>query len=134
MGAAGPGGHPGAAHDQGRGTGAGLAGFAAPGTIPTTADAFQPTPDPSFLLPFYLAVLGKGTLLYSTYYGGSGLQVCSLFCAIDGSISLAPHPGHGSVFLGGTAESGMPVSHGAFQRADKAKINTTWAARLGLLF
>jgi hypothetical protein len=109
-----------------------VAGFASPGTIPTTPDAFQPTPDPNVILPFFVAVLGKGTLAYSTYFGGSGLQVCGVICGIDGSISIAPHPAHGSVFVGGTAEGGMPVSPGAFQQTDKAQINTSWAARLTL--
>jgi hypothetical protein len=110
-----------------------VVGFASPGVIPTTPDAFQQTADPSLSLPYFLAVLGKGTLLYSTYFGGTGLQVCLGFiCGVDGDITIAANPGHGSVFIGGTAEAGMPISPGAFQQTDNAKINTTWAARLDI--
>jgi hypothetical protein len=94
-----------------------VVGFAAPGMIPTTSDAFQQAADANLLFPFFLTVLGKGTLLYSTYFGGSGLKVCfATFCGVDGSISIAANPGHGSVFMGGTAEAGMPVSRALSSR------------------
>jgi hypothetical protein len=109
-----------------------VVGFAAAGTIPTTPDAFQQAADPNIRNPFFLAVLGKGTLLYSTYFGGAGELCFGMFCGVEGSISIAASPGHGSVFMAGTAETGMPVSPGAFQQTDNAKINTTWAAKLGL--
>lgn len=111
-----------------------VVGFAGSGMIPTTAGAFQQTAEPTVLLPFFLAVFGHGTLLYSTYFGGSGQQVClgAFLCGVDGDISIAPNPENGAVLIGGTAETEMPVSAGAFQPTDKAEINTAWAAKLSL--
>jgi hypothetical protein len=68
--------------------------------IPTTPDAYSPTPG-DFQVPFYLAVFGKGNLLYATYFGGANTVNLGSFAGIAGSITIAPETGAGSVYLGG---------------------------------
>jgi hypothetical protein len=101
------------------------------GLIPVTANAYAHSPG-KFTFPFFVAVLGKGTLPYSSYFGGANPRCVSGFCGVAGGIELAQGPGSGSVYIGGDSTGRMPVSTGSFMPTYPGGANAAWAAKLGL--
>jgi hypothetical protein len=105
--------------------------------IPTTPGSYSPAPG-DFANPYYLAVFGKGDLLYATYFGGTGSSVCiGAFCGfLTGEMTIAPNVSGRNVYLGGfTAADNFPVTPGAFQTTNKANGGlgqTAFAAELTL--
>jgi hypothetical protein len=112
-----------------------VVGIAVAKNIPTTPGAYSPAPGP-FGVPFYLAVFGKGTLLYATYFGGTGFSkecVLGICSAIAGDITISSAVASGAVYLGGTTDtSHFPVSPGGFQQSYPGGANNPWAAKLEL--
>lgn len=112
-----------------------VTGTAGAKDIPTTAGAYSRTPG-NFTFPFYLAVFGKGNLLYASYFGGTSqrcLPGTIPVCGVAGGMTVAPEAGSGSVYLGGTtASTEFPVTPGTFQTTYPGGVNVGWAAKLGL--
>ncbi len=101
--------------------------------MPVTSNAYSTSPG-DFSVPFFVAVLGKGSLLYSTYFGGTGSACLGALCGfVAGDIVMSPNVSSGSVYLGGsTASPDFPVTPGAVQGTYPGGPNEIWAAKLTL--
>jgi hypothetical protein len=114
-----------------------IVGAAAGGTIPITSGAYSSSPG-DFSDPFFLAVFGKGNLLYSTYLGGTGTVSIGGISGNAGQITIAPEVQDGSVYVGGfTSATDFPVTQGAFQTTnqggpDDPLNQDAWAAKFTL--
>ena len=96
-----------------------------------TPDAYSTDPG-GYDWAFYLAVFGKGTLLYSTYFGGAGSITRPGIKGVAGSMFMGS-VGSGVVYLGGTTDSpDFPVTSGSYQPTYPGGPNTIWAAKLTL--
>ena len=100
--------------------------------LPVTSDAYATDPG-DFSEAFFLAVLGKGTLLYSTYFGGTGtINLPGGLRGVVGDIFMG-HAGSGVVYLGGiTAAPDFPVTPDSYQPTYPGGVDTIWAAKLTL--
>lgn len=111
-----------------------VTGVSSAGDIPTTPDAYQPTPG-NFAEPFWLAVFGPGgaDLLYATYFGGAGSINAGGTSGVTGDITMAPEVVNGAIYLGGyTSADSFPVTPGAYQTTYAGGFSDAWAAKLGL--
>lgn len=98
--------------------------------LPVTPDALSTTQG-DFAVPWFVAVLGKGTLDYSTYFGGTGSALGGI--AAVGGIGIAPDVSSHTLYLGGSTNArDFPTTPGAFQPAYPGGFNSAWAAKLTL--
>lgn len=100
--------------------------------LPVTSGAFSTTPG-DFQVPYFVAVLGRGTLDYSTYFGGTGLLQVGPFNASVGSLDIAPDVTSNTLHLAGsTNDPDFPTTPGSFQPSYPGGFNSAIAAKLTL--
>jgi hypothetical protein len=75
--------------------------------LPTTAGAFQPAQGGGFLDGYVAKFAKDGSLVYATYFGGSGDDCAQGIAVDDGEV----------VFTGGTSSEDLPTTADAFQPA-----------------
>jgi hypothetical protein len=110
-----------------------VVGLTSPGNnLPVTPDAFATTPG-DFAVPWFVSVLGKGTLLYSSYFGGTGSLTEGALTFSIGAPHIAPDVSSGTLYLGGTTGAhDFPTTPGAFQPTYPGGFDSAWAAKLTL--
>ncbi|MGH3374362.1 MAG: hypothetical protein ACRDP6_06460, partial [Actinoallomurus sp.] len=101
--------------------------------LPVTSNAYSTTPG-DYDKSFFVSVFGRGTLLYSTYFGGASSSCLGGVCGFSrGTIHMAPDVSSSGVYLGGfTTARDFPVTPGSFQPVYPGDPNAGWAAKLSL--